>query len=68
MIRLHCAECGEPIPNGQAHIRSRCFRQVALCAACVAPTVSAIVRIPTQRRTLDAELLAFWQRRFVGNR
>jgi hypothetical protein len=34
MTRHQCIDCGAPIPNGQAHIRSRAFRQVAWCAAC----------------------------------
>lgn len=34
MPRLTCMECHRPIPNGQAHIRSRAFRQVAFCGYC----------------------------------
>lgn len=34
MIHHHCAECGESIPNGQAHIRSISFEQVAWCDLC----------------------------------
>lgn len=35
MNRLTCCKCDQPIPNGKAHIRSRNFRQVALCDDCV---------------------------------
>ncbi len=34
MNRHQCRECGDPIPNGQAHIRSENFRQVAWCDFC----------------------------------
>lgn len=34
MSRHTCKECGQPIPNGQAHIRSVVFRQVAWCGPC----------------------------------
>ena len=34
MTRLTCEKCRRPIPNGQAHIRSRTFRQVAFCGYC----------------------------------
>jgi hypothetical protein len=34
MIRHQCHDCGDPIPNGTAHIRSSMFRQVAYCGAC----------------------------------
>jgi hypothetical protein len=37
MNRHHCNDCDdcdEPIPNGQAHIRSVNFRQVAWCDFC----------------------------------
>jgi RNase P subunit RPR2 len=32
--RLTCDTCTQPIANGQAHIRSRSFRQVAFCSYC----------------------------------
>jgi hypothetical protein len=35
MTRHTCADCGQSIPNGQAHIRSSCFAQVALCGECL---------------------------------
>ena len=35
MSRLTCEECRQPIPNGQAHIRTRSFRQVAFCGYCL---------------------------------
>ena len=34
MTRHTCSDCRLPIPNGQAHIRSRVFRQVAFCGTC----------------------------------
>jgi RNase P subunit RPR2 len=36
MTRHSCKDCRQPIPNGQAHIRSRAFRQVAFCGCCMA--------------------------------
>lgn len=35
MTRHHCARCSERIPNGQAHLRSSLFRQVAYCDDCL---------------------------------
>jgi hypothetical protein len=34
MTRRNCEDCGQPIPNGAAHIRSVLFSQVAYCGAC----------------------------------
>jgi hypothetical protein len=34
VTRPTCHDCHQPIPNGQAHIRSACFVQVAYCASC----------------------------------
>ena len=34
MARHYCITCNQPIPNGQAHIRSQAFTQVAYCASC----------------------------------
>jgi hypothetical protein len=36
MTRHACNDCRQAIPNGQAHIRSRAFRQVAFCGSCMA--------------------------------
>lgn len=45
MTRHACVECRQPIPNGQAHIRSRSFRQVAFCGYCwTMRTIAAVFR------------------------
>jgi hypothetical protein len=46
MTRLTCTVCRQPIPNGQAHIRSRSSRQVAFCCYCwcVRTSLAAVQR------------------------
>lgn len=34
MARYTCTDCQRPIENGQAHIRSVMFQQVAWCRVC----------------------------------
>jgi hypothetical protein len=33
-MRHTCDDCWKPIPNGEAHVRSVAFSQVAYCASC----------------------------------
>ena len=41
--RLTCVDCRQPIPHGQAHIRTRSFRQHALCGHCRTMRIIAAV-------------------------
>jgi hypothetical protein len=46
MSRHSCTVCHQPIPNGQAPIRSRSFRRVAFCGYCWAVrTILAAVKL-----------------------
>ena len=47
-----CTDCGDQIPNGQAHIRSVSFRQVARCGFChaVANGNALLAELPEQRQ------------------
>jgi hypothetical protein len=34
MTHHHCVQCGDAIANGEGHIRSENFRQIAWCDLC----------------------------------
>jgi hypothetical protein len=50
--RLICTACNQPIPNGQAVVRSRLFEQRHFHAACLRPA------IPEQRSGEGADVSA----------